>query len=257
MLHCDADSLALAALGEHLSDEERRHLAACPRCQQVLDQNAAVVSTARQVTNGDIPSEPPTKVWDAISRELGLDLSVTPFVPDPTDAAERGQVIALARYQQRQQQIQSKSRWLTAAAAVAGIAIGAVGVAALPDRAASGDLVAQSELAVVPVNAGGTDLATVDTSGTARIVDTDGQDFAEVDARNLPEVDGYYEVWLIKGDLSGMMSLGALTAGSQGRFTIPVGTDLSVFSIVDVSVENFDGDPTHSKQSLLRGQLDA
>lgn len=257
MLHCDADSLALAALGEHLSDVERRHLAECPRCQHVFDQNAAVVSTARQVTVDDSPEEPPGKVWDAISRELGLDLTVTPFVPDPADAAERGQVIALARFQQRQRQVQSKSRWLTAAAAVVGIAVGAVGAAALPDRSSAGTVIAESDLTVVPVDAGGIDVPTVDTTGTARIVDTDGQDFAEVDARNLPEVDGYYEVWLIKGDLSGMMSLGALTAGSQGRFTIPAGTDLSVFSIVDVSVEALDGNPAHSKQSMLRGQLDA
>ncbi len=54
-----------------------------------------------------------------------------------------------------------------------------------------------------------------------------------------------------------MISLGALTAGSQGRFTIPAGTDLSVYTIVDVSVEPLDGDPAHSKESLLRGTLDA
>jgi anti-sigma-K factor RskA len=53
-----------------------------------------------------------------------------------------------------------------------------------------------------------------------------------------------------------MIALGALTSGSQGRFTIPPGTNLAQYTIVDVSVESFDGDPAHSKQSMLRGTLD-
>lgn len=255
MLHCDAETLALVALGEPLADDERNHLRQCPRCQTELDQNKAVVATGRSVTEQDIPSQPPPGIWSAISQELGLGADVTPFVPDTADDAERGQVIELARHRSRERATKRRASWFAAAAAAAGIAIGAVGATALSQDQQPSTLIAESSLAGVPADAGGSPLVNASMSGTARIVDTDGQDFAEVDARGLPQVDGYYEVWLIRSDLSGMISLGALTAGSQGRFAIPVGTDLSSFTIVDVSVEPLNGDPTHSKQSMLRGTL--
>lgn len=255
MLHCDAETLALVALGEPLADDERRHLRQCPRCQTELDQNKAVVATGRSVTPQDRPTEPPPAVWSAISRELGLSAAVTPFVPDETDDVERGQVIELARHRKRERDTKRRASWFAAAAAVAGIALGAVGATALDQQQDPSTVIAQSELTGVPADAGGSPLVNASMSGTARIVDTDGQDYAEVDARGLPPIDGYYEVWLIRSDLSGMISLGALTAGSQGRFVIPPGTDLASFTILDVSVEPFNGDPTHSKQSVLRGTI--
>lgn len=257
MLHCDAETLALVALGEPLADDERRHLRECVRCQTELDQNKAVVATGRSVTRADRPVEPPPTVWAAISQELGFSADVAPFIPDGSDTAERGQVVALARYRQRERATKRRASWLAAAAAVVGIALGAVGASMIGQQEAAGTLIAESALSAVPIDAGGSPLVTASMSGTARIVDTDGQDYVEVDARGLPEVDGYYEVWLIRSDLSGMISLGALTAGSQGRFVIPPGTDLSAFTIIDVSVEPLNGDPTHSKESVLRGTLSA
>lgn len=256
MLHCDAETLALVALGDPLDDDERRHLAMCARCQSELDQNRAVVATGRRVEPADAPQEPPAAVWDAIASELELDAEVRPFVPDADDRAERAEVIALAARRQQRQANRRRTTWFAAAASVVGIALGAVGASALTSEP-TGTLIAESQLSVVPVDDGGSTLADDGLSGTARVVDSEGQDFAEVDARGLPAVDGYYEVWLIKSDLSGMISLGALTAGSQGKFTIPAGTDLSQFTIVDVSVESLDGDPTHSKESMLRGIIDA
>jgi anti-sigma-K factor RskA len=258
MLHCDAETLALIALGEPLADDERRHLAECARCQSELDQNRAVVASGRRVEAADQPQDPPDAVWAAISGELGLDPDLSPFVPDDADRAERAGVIALAERRRQRQSTQRRVTWIAAAASVAGIAVGALGVAALsgPSGADPGTLIAESPLTVVPIDAGGSSRSTQDMAGTARIVQSEGEDYAEVDARGLPPVEGYYEVWLIKSDLSGMVSLGALTAGSQGRFTIPTGTDLSIYTIVDVSVENLDGDPTHSKESMLRGVLE-
>lgn len=258
MLHCDAETLALVALGDELADDERRHLRVCLRCQAELDQNKAVVTTGRSVTDLDTPVEPPPAVWAAISKELGLGPDVTPFVPSPADpAAAGGEVVSLADQRERRRRGGGgRVAWWAAAAAVAGIAIGAMGATWVGQEQTNGTLVAESALQTVPADAGGSELVNASMSGTARIVDTEGQDYAEVDARGLPVIDGYYEVWLIKSDLSGMISLGALTAGSQGRFAIPEGTDLSQFTIVDISVEPLNGDPTHSKKSVLRGSLE-
>jgi hypothetical protein len=255
MLHCDEETLALAAFGDPLDDDDRNHLEHCLRCQRELGQFHAVVATGRSITAGDIPVQPPAELWANIAGELGLGAEVTPFVPDPADSAARAQVVQLADHRRQERGLRRRSTWLAVAATVVGIAIGAIGATALYGRDDTGTVVAESQLATVPVSAGGSAAITGDMSGTARIIDTDGQDYVEVDARGLPQIDGYYEVWLIKGDLSGMISLGALTAGSQGRFTIPPGTDLQQFTIIDVSVEALNGDPTHSKESVLRGSL--
>jgi hypothetical protein len=57
-------------------------------------------------------------------------------------------------------------------------------------------------------------------------------------------------------DVSGLVSLGTLD-GSSGRFDLPAGLDLDQFSVVDVSEEQFDGDPAHSGDSIVRGPLEA
>jgi hypothetical protein len=38
---------------------------------------------------------------------------------------------------------------------------------------------------------------------------------------------------------------------------VPEGLDLDAFPIVDVSVEQLDGDPLHSGVSVCRGQIEA
>jgi hypothetical protein len=71
-----------------------------------------------------------------------------------------------------------------------------------------------------------------------------------------PAPEGTYrEVWLLKPDVSGLVSLGVLE-GEEGRFDVPDGLDLAAFPIVDVSEEHFDGDPAHSGDSVVRGPLD-
>jgi hypothetical protein len=70
-----------------------------------------------------------------------------------------------------------------------------------------------------------------------------------------PAPDGTYrEVWLLRPDVSGLVSLGMLE-GDQGRFDLPDGLDLADYPVVDVSEEHFDGDPAHSGDSVVRGDL--
>jgi hypothetical protein len=68
------------------------------------------------------------------------------------------------------------------------------------------------------------------------------------------EADGFREVWLLDRDVTGLVSLGVLD-GDEGRFAIPPGLDLADFPVVDVSAEPFDGNPAHSGDSILRGEL--
>jgi hypothetical protein len=81
--------------------------------------------------------------------------------------------------------------------------------------------------------------------GVRRLVGVSGVD--------LPEPDGFYEVWLLDEDAVGMVSLGPLR--DDGTYEVPGGVDLGAFPVVDVSVEPSDGDPRHSGVSVLRGTL--
>ncbi|TFB96030.1 MULTISPECIES: anti-sigma factor domain-containing protein [unclassified Cryobacterium] len=64
------------------------------------------------------------------------------------------------------------------------------------------------------------------------------------------------EVWLIKADASGLISIGLLD-GNIGHFDIPDGVDLAQYPLVDVSAEPDNGNPAHSGNSIVRGELHA
>ena len=64
------------------------------------------------------------------------------------------------------------------------------------------------------------------------------------------------EVWLIKADASGLISIGLLD-GNTGHFDIPDDVDLSQYPLVDVSAEPDNGNPAHSGNSIVRGELHA
>jgi anti-sigma-K factor RskA len=90
-------------------------------------------------------------------------------------------------------------------------------------------------------------------SGTAELLDTDGHLQLRVETADLDAGDGFLEVWVIDTAVERLVSLGP--ARADGLYDLPPGLDPQAFPIVDVSVEPIDGDPTHSGDSLLRGQL--
>jgi hypothetical protein len=76
-----------------------------------------------------------------------------------------------------------------------------------------------------------------------------------VSARALPEVDGYYEVWLLDAAADRVLALGPLDADGTAELPVPPGVDPYGYPHVDVSVEADDGDPAHSGVSALRGPV--
>ncbi|MGN9803884.1 anti-sigma factor [Micromonospora sp. L32] len=92
-----------------------------------------------------------------------------------------------------------------------------------------------------------------DANGDARIF-TDGR--LHLHAANLPDVPGYYEVWLINPTSMEMFSIGVLRDPSgDALLPLPPNVDLQAYSVVDVSAEQYDNEPAHSGDSLLRGTL--
>jgi anti-sigma-K factor RskA len=78
-----------------------------------------------------------------------------------------------------------------------------------------------------------------------------------IDVPDLPEPDGYYEVWMLTPEADSMVSIGVLGDGDVQEFSLPGGMDMESFPVVDISLEQFDGDVTHSTDSVVRGVLEA
>lgn len=245
-IHAPDDLLALHAMGDPLPEAMGRHVAACRQCQSELDQWADVVATARSTTREDVPLAPSEEVWQGITAELGLSGAYPE--PQTSGTAVVAQLVSIDKERRRW-----STSWLVAAS-VAGIIGGAVltggGFAfnsSDPESVpvAAPPIVASTSLAALPKHEG---------DGQAEIVRTpDGKELV-VDVSHLSAGKGFYEVWLIDPETFEMIGLGALSHDA-GRFPIPDGLDLSRYTVVDVSLEPFDGDPVHSRDSIVRGEL--
>lgn len=203
------------------------------------DLEAELGQQARLLTGEDRQfDDPPPDLFASIQAELTADdRPATAAQPETTPMAE---VISIDHARRR--------RRLALASAAAIVAVVAIGGALL---ASGGSDDAEVVASVAIVN---DDLPVAhDGGGVASLVDDDGQLVLELDVDALPEVDGFYEVWLIDTNVEGMISLGS--ADGDGRLSIPAAIDPADFPVVDISVEPVDGDPTHSGQSILRGIL--
>jgi hypothetical protein len=218
--HVDPDLLALYVRGGSLPAAAATHLAGCPDCATeaaVLDEVAALGRTE----SADRLVRPPSRVWAGIVSATGFATRAAP--------SQRGM------------------RWAFAAAiasllAGVGLAVGwqAVGADARPEVVA--------ETVLEP-------LAERPAAGTAAVVDAASERRLVVSVDAPDAGGGYLAVWLLAPDVSGLVPLGVLVDGAAD-LVIPAGLDLASFSVVDVSVEPYDGDPAHSGDSLVRGRLD-
>jgi hypothetical protein len=263
--HCDPETLALRSLGERVgTPEDEAHLATCQACQDELASLGELVGVAR--SHGPVEmAQPGPEVWPRIQHELGLDSaparpahghqSARPSQPAASESAppdlEPGDAPVVSLHERRERRARPAT-WLLAAAGVGGIVLGGVVTAAVVGSQSQESLTVAASVDLAPLPAW-------DAQGTAELaVNEDGQQVLVVslDAASATSADGYQEVWLIDENVEGMVSLGVLE-GSNAQFVIPAGVDVGAFPIVDISLEPFDGDPTHSGDSIARGQIEA
>jgi hypothetical protein len=182
---------------------------------------------------------PPEGIWDRIAAEVADDAATTgsPVVPLPDSLEPEGaKVYSMPRRV-------PPAVWAVGAAAAVVIAI--FGLVAAIGGGNDADLVASSVLERLQGET---------AEGTADLVDEDGSLRLQLDTSGLDEDgDTFLEVWMIDPTVSELVSLGPLR--SDGTYDLPPGMDAAAFPIVDVSIEPLNGDPTHSGNSILRGQL--
>lgn len=234
-LHLDPELLALLALGERPGTPSdavsaEQHLLECAACSSELDELSAVVRSARTVTADDALVAPPESVWEAVSAEVARDSA-------PVD-------IASAR--------RRRPSWLMlAAAACLGLVVGAGAVYGVASDGGSDS--PATVLASAPLEP----LEGQTARGVAQVVETPSGPLVSVDVSGLAKADGFYEVWLLDKDATKLISLGVLDGKDHGEFAMPPGVSMADYPVVDVSLEPDDGNPSHSKNSLVRGVLTA
>lgn len=255
MNHIDEESLALLAIGDDApSGAAAEHLAACPACRDELADLRRVVTVAKSSQSIDL-EQPSARVWDRIATDLGFDdRSATPAAEpalaaaaDPAPAAAPEHVAPRRRSRVRRR----TALLLTAAAAVVGLVLGLGGGWFLfAGGPRGGDtVVSRTALDPLPGWSGARGSAELERDGDGRL-----SLVVDLDQRAADGAAPLREVWMMRSDLSGLVSVGFLD-GDTGRFVVPSGVDPTRYPVVDVSAESNDGDPAHSGDSVVRGTL--
>lgn len=247
MRHVDDDTLALLALGELGPDAAAaEHLDSCDQCREELDSLTAVVGAGRAAAPLEAPAP---HVWDRIAQEIASTTAdpapaapaPAASVPTPSRRGPAGSTRPAGRRERPRGRL-ARAAWL--AAGVAAGVVGTLVVTNLPGTEQEPAPVAQAALDPLPG---------WQETGSARIEEADGRLQLRVEVSG-EEADGFREVWLLDEDVQQLVSVGLL-AGNEGVFDLPEGLDLDELVLVDVSREPYDGDPSHSGDSIVRGRL--
>ena len=189
--------------------------------------------------------EPPPDLFGRIAAEAGVDHGDAPTVAtSPEEDAPAPPSVAPssgAEVRELRRPRRSGTPWLLAAAAALVVVV-AGGV--WFSRSEEPTVLASAELELLGDSG----------SGQAELIDDDGSLQLRVDTADLADPDGFVEVWVIDEEVTKLVSLGPQRP--DGLYDLPEGLDPEAFPIVDLSFEPLDGDPQHSGDSVLRGQLE-
>jgi hypothetical protein len=281
VVHVNSALLAGHALGQDdaLDAADQEHLASCSHCRAELDQYRRVVTLGQGTQASETPTPPLDRIWRSIQAELAptsategiaatktmVADSVPPVtandspasdVPGGDETANDKPVSVVAASDETtdaggEKPIAGRRRkwWpIVAAAAALGLVVGA-GATVIINRN-DVQVAASTALSALPGHTG---------HGTAELLRTpnDPELRVSVDGPQPADPPSYREVWLINSDGQRMYSLGVLPESGTGTYPLPtlLANGLDGFTIVDVSIEPYDGNPAHSRNSQVRGSL--
>lgn len=228
-----------------------------------LEKPASSASVSAPIDASASPSAPPAAALDAPDALAGSAALASPAPAGAPDAAPLARPAAATAAASAEapapvRAIRGARRprfWvpLAAAALFVGL-VGGVGAGVWwqsTQQAAAGSRIAEAYLAPFPEwpSASGSAVVEQRADGTRQVV-IDVDRAADEGTPDAP----LREVWLIRTDGTGLISIGFLD-GTSGRFDVPAGVDLAQYALVDVSAEPDNGDPTHSGDSIVRGEL--
>ncbi|MGW2233382.1 anti-sigma factor domain-containing protein [Streptomyces sp. NPDC001759] len=261
--HTDEETLALMALGELSSDSDDLHLQSCQACRGELEALRRVVTTARASEPEEVELlQPPAELWTDIATELDLahvsadavaavaavdegphavaadnDERLEPPAEHsvPTPRATRGQLIS------------RRARFSVALAACAAL-LGATAGSAITWWVTRGGSTASAG------QARALDSLRPASKGYASLRGTKAHRSLTIQVKGLPSTSGYFEVWLMDRSHTKLVSMGVLDPDGKATLPVPKNIDLREYSVVDVSVQPYNGKPDHSGKSIVRGR---
>jgi len=254
MVHLNLERLADVALeaSEPLHREELEHVRSCQECHSELEalrRTAVILRRADPVP----PLAPDHRVWLRIASdigsqhrsEMGSDLAVAE--PERVEAVPAEPLPP--RTVRPRRRARPRRAWVLLAAAV-GLVVGIGSTVVVNLIGNRPDVVSSTPLVALPGHTG---------TGTAELVRTDGVTELRVEVEATAPTQEYRELWLINTDGKRMYAVGVLPPTGTGTYPIPpqLNGDLAGFTIVDVSIEPYDGNAEHSRNSLVRGTLPA
>ena len=211
------------------------------------------------MTEQDALSTPSAQVWERIATELGFQSAGLPEPGDEPAARPvpmrpvgvAGSTTAAPQLARSDSAQPSRGRRVAALAAAAGLALVAgIGIGSNLDKITGPDrsVIAQAPLRPLPQWAG--------ANGSAEVtIDEEGNRVLTIRLSVPQQPRANRQVWLMDENIRQMTNLGFLT-GVLGTYPMPNNLDLRRYRIVDVSNEPIsDGDPRHSGDSVVRGQL--
>ncbi|GGR69811.1 anti-sigma factor [Streptomyces roseolus] len=243
MKHTDEETLTMMALGEETDPWVSLHLHECEHCRQQYDSLRRIVTTMRTPALAEPDLLPlPDDLWQAITVELRIpegQIRTPSPTPEGTAASTRRPRPNLLR------RMGHSALILAACAALLGAASGSALTWWLtrPDTPAVQTVADGRQLQALRAG----------SAGYARMDDQRGRRTLDITVKGLPQTAGYFEVWLMDKTRTKLVSMGVL--GPDGHATLPVpdNIDLNEYSVVDVSLQPYNGKPDHSGDSLVRG----
>jgi hypothetical protein len=206
------------------------HLRGCDECRRDLVANVAAAAALRSAMRNAPELFP---LADAVSEPAAVPAPL----PDVPPAA------AVARARPRH-----AWRWATGAAVAAIVIVAAFFAGSQLTQPHTTE--AQATLHVVGANAG--------SGGQVVMRTRDGKTNMLVTAKGLqaPSADRFYEVWLFDPHTQKMLSVGVLGPGGSSSYSLPQSL-IAQYQIVDISLQQDNGNPAHSKDSVLRARYAA
>ncbi|MET9653404.1 anti-sigma factor [Streptomyces sp. NPDC006460] len=239
MKHTDEETLAMMALGEETDPAASLHLRECDRCRQEFDTLRRVV-TAMSTTDaagGDL-LPPSDAIWNSIASELDLSTQ-----PDAPAAPDHEQTVRDSRPKPLQR-VRRFSVALAACAALLGAASGSAVTWWVTQNSSTSQTSSEGRR-LDSLRSPSAGYASLNGKGENRALN--------ITVKDLPKTSGYFEVWLMDRTHTKLVSMGVLNADGHATLPIPDNIDLSEYSLVDVSVQPYNGKPDHSGDSIVRG----
>ncbi|MFF0778199.1 MULTISPECIES: anti-sigma factor [unclassified Streptomyces] len=260
MKHTDEEKLALMALGELPSDSGDLHLQTCLACRSELEALRSVVTAARVPEPEDIGLlQPPAELWTEIATELALGQAPDGAVDavgegrHAVTADKEGRIGSAAEHsapasRAARRPLLSRRARFSVVLAVCAALLGATAGSVVTWWVTRGD----STAAVAHTRA--LDSLRPSSTGYASLRGTGAHRSLTIQVKGLPTTPGYFEVWLMDRSHTKLVSVGVLAPDGKATLPVPENIDLREYSIVDVSVQPYNGKPDHSGKSIVRGR---